>query len=86
MEPKEKEGKTDEVAAIHAKATTAGIDEALKKTEKLHEILKEAKSLAGEIASAGFDFSIRIDPRDFQRANYDKSENIAGSSPPHHEE
>ena len=86
VNPKKEEKKTDEVAVIHAKAKIAGIDEAINKTEKLHELLKEAQSLAGEIVSAGFDFSIRIDPRDFQRATYDKPENIVGSSPPHHEE
>lgn len=47
-------------STIDVDVSVSGIDEAVKKAERLVELLKEAKSLADDLASINYDLDIKI--------------------------
>ncbi|OTN86593.1 hypothetical protein A5819_003443 [Enterococcus sp. 7E2_DIV0204] len=51
----------NELQPVNIEVEVSGIDEATKKAERYVELLKEAKTLADELASKEFEVSIKED-------------------------
>lgn len=54
------ETKSNEIT-VKARIDTTDLDEVIKKAERLNALLKEASSLAGELASMEINLSLNVD-------------------------